>query len=163
MRSIILAATTAIALAGCAQTSPNVYSPYEVGAVAYTEMGTVAGVRPVEVSSPAGTGIGATVGALAGGIAGAQIGPSSYGHRGHRHHYTSAASALGALGGALIGGLIGAAVERDVTRQTALEYTVRLDDGALITIVQGEQSLAVGQRVFLQTPQRGRARLVPAA
>jgi len=69
MRSIFLAASTAIALAGCAQTSPDVYSPYEVGAVAYTEMGTVAGARTVQVSSPAGTGIGATVGALAGGIA----------------------------------------------------------------------------------------------
>ncbi len=163
MRSIILAAATALVLGGCAQTSPDVYGPYEVGAAAYTEMGTVAGARPVEVSSPGGTGIGATVGALAGGIAGAQIGPSSYSHRGHRHRYTSAASALGAVGGALIGGLIGAAIERDVSRQTAVEYIVRLDDGALVTIVQGDRPLAVGQRVFVQTPNRGRARLVPAA
>lgn len=163
MRKIAVAAIAALALAGCAQTGPDVYSPYEVGAVAHTEMGVVTAARPVEVSSRGGTGIGAMVGAVAGGVAGSQIGPSSYSHYGHRHRYTSAASALGAVGGALIGGLLGAAIERDVTRQTAMEYIVRLDDGAMIAVVQGSRPLAPGQRVFVQTPDRGRARLIPAA
>lgn len=164
MRLTLFAAIAATSLSGCAyQTGPNVYEPYAVGQAAQTELGVVQSARPVEVSSQGGTGIGATVGAVAGGIAGAQIGPSRYHHRGHSHRYLSAGSALGALGGALVGGLIGAAIERDVTRQTATEYIVRLDDGSMITIVQGSQPLAPGQRVFLQTPYRGRARIVPAA
>lgn len=162
MRQLIIALATATALAGCVQTSPNVYDPYGVGQAARTEMGVITASRPVEISSQGGTGIGATVGALAGGIAGAQIGPSSYGHYGHRHSYLSAGSALGAVGGALVGGLIGAAIERDVTRQTATEYVVKLDNGRLITIVQGAEPIAPGRRVFLQNPSDGRARIVPA-
>jgi outer membrane lipoprotein SlyB len=160
---MIVAAST-VALSGCVQTSPNVYEPSAIGQVAYAEMGVVTSARPVEVAGrPGGTGIGAVVGAIAGGVAGAQIGPSSYSHRGHRHRYTSAGSALGSVGGALLGGLLGAALEQEVTRQMATEYTVQLDDGQMITIVQGAQPIAAGQRVFLQTPQRGRARIVPAA
>lgn len=166
MRPLIVATATAAALAlsGCVQTSPNVYEPYAVGQVAYTEMGVVASARTVEIAGPpGGTGIGATVGAVAGGIAGAQIGPSSYSHYGHRHRYLSAGSALGALGGAVVGGLLGAAFEHEVTRQQATEYIVRMDDGSMVTIVQGAAPIPVGQRVFLQTAERGRARLVPAA
>lgn len=163
MRRYTIAVASAVALTGCVQTSPDVYSPYSVSQAAYTELGVVAAARPVEVSNPGGTGVGAAIGAIAGGVAGAQLGPSSYYHRGHRHRYTSAGSALGALGGALLGGLIGAAIEQDVTRQTAIEYVVRLDDGQLITIVQGSQPIPLGQRVFVQTPNRGRARIIPAA
>jgi len=163
MRMIIAAGAVATALSGCVQSSPNTYSSYEVGQAAYTQMGVVTGSRPVEISTPGGTGIGATVGALAGGIAGAQIGPSSYSHYGHRHRYLSAGSALGALGGALVGGLIGAAIEQDVTRQTATEYVVKLDDGQLITLVQVGQPIPPGQRIFLQSAQSGRARIVPSS
>lgn len=164
MRLFVIAATTAVALSGCVQTSANVYEPYAVGQAAYTEMGVVTASRPVEVASRGGTGIGAVVGAVAGGIAGSQIGPSrSYNRRGYRRRGSSAASALGTLGGAVIGGLIGAVIETEASRQTATEYVVRLDDGSLVTIVQGSQPIATGQRVFLQTPGQGRARIIPAA
>jgi len=163
MRLFVIAIATTTALSGCVQTSPNVYDPYSVGQAAYTETGVVTASRQVEIASAGGTGIGATVGALAGGIAGSQIGPSRRNRFGRRYRRGGAVSALGALGGALVGGLIGAAIERDVTREIATEYVVKLDDGTLITVVQGSQSIGLGQRVFVQIPDRGRARIVPAA
>jgi len=162
MRLFVIAIATATALSGCVQTNPNVYDPYTVGQASLTETGTIQASRQVEISSAGGTGIGAAVGALAGGIAGSQIGPSRRGHYGHRYRRNSAVSALGALGGAVVGGLIGAAIERDVTRHIATEYVVRLDDGTLITVIQGSEPIALGQRVFVQVPERGRARIVPA-
>lgn len=163
MRRFIIAAAAIAGLSGCVQSSPNAYNPYEIGQAAQTQMGIVTATRPVEISTPGGTGIGATVGAVAGGIAGAQIGPSSYSHYGHRHRYLSAGSALGSLGGALLGGILGAAIEQNITRQAATEYVVKLDDGRLITLVQGAESIRPGQRVFVQIPYNGRARITPAA
>lgn len=156
---------SALVLSGCVhQTSPNVYDPYAAGQAAYTQMGVVRASRPVTVQNdrPGGTGIGAALGGFAGAVAGSQIGPSRYRHHGHSHRYTSAASVAGTIGGALVGGLLGAAIERDVTRQTATEYVVQMDDGSLVTIVQGAAPLAPGQRVFVQMPEYGRARIVPA-
>ena len=166
IRPTAIALAAALATSGCVhQTSPNSYDPYAVGQAAYTEMGVIRSTRPVQVQNdrPGGSGVGAALGGFAGAVAGSQIGPSSYSHRGHRHGYTSAASVVGTIGGAIVGGLIGAAIEQDLSRQTATEYVVQMDDGALITIVQGAQPLAPGQRVFVQTPNRGRARIVPAA
>lgn len=160
----ILAA--AFAVSGCQhQTSPNVYDPYSAGQVAYTQMGVVRSTRPVEImnDSPAGSGVGAAVGGFAGAIAGSQLGPSHYNHRGHRHRYTSTGSVLGTIGGALAGAIVGAVIEREASRQMATEYVVQLDNGQMITIVQGSQPLAPGQRVFVQTPDYGRARIVPVA
>ena len=162
VRAAALAAL--IALSGCAyQTSPNVYDPYSIGQAAYTEMGVIRAARPVEVSSdnPAGSGVGMAIGGIAGAVAGSQLGPSHYRHYGHKHRYTSTGSALGTIGGALAGALVGAVLERELSRQTATEYVVQMDDGALITLVQGAQPIPPGQRVFVQTPSYGRARIVP--
>jgi hypothetical protein len=43
-----------------------------------------------------------------------------------------------------------------------MEYIVRLDNGALLTVVQGMQpQIAVGQRVYVQESTRGRSRVLP--
>ena len=164
--ALSLAASTAIS--GCAyQTSANTYDPRAVGQVAYTDMGVVRASRPVEVvnDNPAGTGIGAAVGGFAGAVAGSQIGPSRrYGRYGRRHHdYSSAGSVLGTIGGAIAGAVVGAVIEREASRSMATEYVIQLDDGEVITIVQGDSPIPPGQRVFVQMPEYGRARIVPAA
>lgn len=166
IRLTVLALAASFAVAGCAhQTSPNVYDPYSAGQAAYTEMGVVRASRPVEImnDSPGGSGVGAALGGFAGAVAGSQLGPSHYSHGRHRHRYTSTGSVLGTIGGAVAGALVGAVVERELSRQVATEYVVQMDNGQLVTIVQGSQPIPPGQRVFVQSPDYGRARIVPAS
>ncbi len=167
MRKLMAAAAATATLSGCVQSDPNVYGPYETGQPAYTETGVITSARSVDINSNGGTGIGAVTGAFAGGVLGAQLGPGRssrrYGRYGYRHSSSAGVvSALGAIGGALVGGLVGAAIERDVTRAKGTEYIIKLDDGQLVTIVQASEPLDVGERVFVQIPQRGRTRVVPA-
>jgi outer membrane lipoprotein SlyB len=91
---------------------------------------------------------GAFIGALAGGAVGSLFG-GGWGR----------VVASGA--GAVVGATAGAAAERQLSRQQGLEYTVRLDNGRMVSIVQGpEPSFGVGQRVIVQTSSQGRARVV---
>ncbi len=159
MRRPILAIATALTLSGCAHSTHGGFQRVSSGYAIATETGVVVSKRDVETSS-GGTGLGATIGAFAGGIAGSQIGPSRS-RRSYRRG-SSAASVLGAFGGVIIGGLIGAAIENDLSRQVGTEYVVKLDDGSLVTIVQGDRTLVPGQSVFLQTTRGGFGQLTPS-
>jgi outer membrane lipoprotein SlyB len=97
---------------------------------------------------------GNTTGGLIGGVAGGVVG-SRFGQGWGK------ALAVGA--GALAGAAAGAVAERELKRQTAIEYVVRLDRGNYITVVQGTQpEMRPGQRVYVQEATRGRARVQPA-
>lgn len=77
-------------------------------------------------------------GGAAGAVAGSQIGGSE------------AAGAVGAIGGLVVGAVAGAAMERSASSQAGREYVVETSNGALMTIVQGEEpALGVGQRVLV--------------
>lgn len=143
-----------LAVAGCArQTSPNVYSGASVGETIRTSAGVIESARYVEIQE-SDTLEGNTTGGLIGGVAGGAAG-SRFGQGWGK------ALAVGA--GALIGATAGAVAERELKRQTAIEYVVRLDRGGYITIVQGtDPQLRPGQRVFVQEASRGRARVQPA-
>ena len=136
---------------GCQRPGQNVYSYSEVGKASEVIFGTVLAVREVDVEGQ-NTGTGALVGAAAGGIAGNQIG-----HGG--------GSAAATLAGVVIGGIIGALAEQAATNRKALEYTVTLQTGATITVVQdhneGERVLQPGERVMLQVVG-GTQRVLPA-
>ncbi|MFP1483069.1 hypothetical protein ACLB1S_08405 [Escherichia coli] len=47
----------------------------------------------------------------------------------------------GAVGGAVIGGIAGAAIESSATKQTGMQYVVETENGNLMTIVQGKDPL----------------------
>lgn len=111
-------------LAGCTTNiSQNTYRASSVGQVNRSVAATVISARDVDVSGTTGTGT--AVGVAAGATAGSAIGG------GNRSHI------LGAIGGAVIGGLAGAAVESNATEQRAVEYVVETSNGNLMTIVQG--------------------------
>ena len=75
---------------------------------------------------------------IAGGVAGSTIGGGNTAHT------------LGAVGGALLGGLVGDAAEKGLSSQTGLEYIVKLDNGQVISVTQGTgQALGVGQRCLV--------------
>lgn len=70
---------------------------------------------------------------------------------------------ISTVGGALAGGLGGAMAEKALKSQDGLEYTVRMPSGSLRTITQGmDGALAVGQSALLIISSRGRSRLVAA-
>ncbi len=150
--SLILFAvlSSGLVISGCARsTAPDQYSYYETGAVSFAEGGKVVTTRNVKIAGTR-TGIGAGVGAVSGGIGGSHIGNGGAG------------SFFGALGFALLGGLVGAAAEEAATAQSGIEYTIRGDDGRTLVIVQaqGGPVIAPGQRVtVIHSPER--ARVIP--
>jgi outer membrane lipoprotein SlyB len=151
---IPVAVAASLGVAGCArQISPNVVEASAAGEVMRTEVGWIESTRVVEVQESdrlEGNTAGILIGGAAGGLAGNQIG-----------HGVGRIFATGI--GALAGAAVGALAERELKRQTAIEYVFRNELGQLFTIVQGvEPRLVPGQWVYLQDSGRSRARLVPA-
>lgn len=125
-------------LSGCQRDlSPDAYNVSAVGQVNRVVRGIVISARPVDISGSK-SGVGAGAGALAGGVAGSSIGGNAR------------TNIIGAVGGAVVGGVAGAVVEEGSTRQTGMEYVVEATNGALLTVVQGDNKpLAVGQTVLV--------------
>ncbi len=149
--AVFIGVACILAAAGCQRPGQNVYSHSEVGKASQVIFGTLLAVREVEVQGQ-NTGLGALAGAAGGGIAGNQIGRGG-------------GSAAATLVGVVIGGIVGALAEQAVANRKALEYTVTLETGATITVVQdhdeGERVLQPGERVMLQVTG-GTQRVLPA-
>ena len=145
---LLLIMGLAVPLSACApDISPDSYSIGSVGQVNRAVSGVILSARPVAIQGTR-SGLGAGAGALAGGTAGSTIGGSTE------------ANIIAAVGGAVIGGITGAAVEESATQQTGMEYVVETDNGALVTVVQGdEMPLAAGLRVLVIYGTR--ARVIP--
>jgi outer membrane lipoprotein SlyB len=146
MRGLFVAALLMSGLAGCGPNySPDTYASNAVQQANPVQQGVVVGVRSVGVSA-AGT-VGTVTGAAAGGIAGSQAAPSPL-------------SAFTALGGSLVGGIAGSAVEHSTADTTAFEYIVRKGNGDLVSVTQKDKTpLALGQKVLVIAGTQ--ARVVP--
>jgi outer membrane lipoprotein SlyB len=69
-------------------------------------------------------------------------------------------AALGAVGGALLGGSIGTTAERATANTDAIEYVVRQQNGSLVSVTQRDlDPLPNGTRVLVIKGQQ--ARIVP--
>jgi len=138
MRTLMVLGATILALAGCASNiSPQTYSVGSVGQVNRTISGTVISVREVNVAGT--TGVGGAAGTASGAVLGSSAGGSD-----------SRSNIVGAIGGAVIGGLAGSAIEANATKQKAFEYVVETENGNLMTIVQGKDTVfAEGQKVLV--------------
>ena len=107
----------------------------------------VVSVRQVNVSS-SDSSTGSVIGAIGGGVAGSTIGHG----RG---------SVLGALGGAALGALAGDFAEGELSKQTGVEYIVKLDNGTMRTITQGtDVYMQPGQKCYLLYGNQ--SRIIPA-
>ncbi len=136
----------AAGVVGCAPSySPNSYDTRAVQQANKVDQGMVVGVRKIDISAN-GT-IGAAVGGAAGGIAGSQVG-------------SGALSAFIALGGTVLGGLVGTSVEHVQGDTEGYEYIVRKPNGDLLSVTQKDTTpLAIGKKVLvIAGPQ---ARVVP--
>jgi outer membrane lipoprotein SlyB len=142
-----LAAAMLAAVAGCGRNySPNTYSSAATQQANKVAQGVIAGYRQVEISAD-GT-VGAVTGGAAGGIFASQApgGPVT--------------TALSTLGGSLIGGFVGSAVEHSANDTIGFEYVVRKSDGELLSVTQKDPvPLSIGQKVLLISGNQ--ARIVP--
>lgn len=122
-------------LVGCVSSmSGSVYTREQARHVEDVQMATVESVRVVQIEG-AKSPVGSAAGAIVGGIGGSNIG----GGKG---------SSVGAVLGAVAGGVAGAAIEEGATRQSAIEITVKFDDGKMIAVTQAsDEKFQPGDRV----------------
>lgn len=137
-RSICILGLLAI-LVGCSAARPAL------------DYGRVIQVEPADAPAE-NTGLGGVAGAAVGGVIGSQIGGGAG---------NVAATVVGAIAGAAAG----SASEGALQNASGLRYTVRLDDGRVMTIVQhrkpSDRVMQPGQRVVIRT-SGWRQRIEPA-
>ena len=64
---------------------------------------------------------------------------------------------LGAIGGAVLGGVVGSAIENGASQSQAVEFIIREDSGQTISVVQtNEEDFRPGERVILTRGARTR-------
>jgi outer membrane lipoprotein SlyB len=123
------------------------YTRSAVGQVNKVEEAIVVSVRPIRIEGER-TLVGTASGAAIGGLAGSQIGGGDE------------ERAIGTVAGAVVGGVVGSQIEKGVTAQRGVEYVLRLANGELRTISQGDDVvLPVGARAFIV--YGARARVIP--
>lgn len=138
-------------LAACTTTSPDMVQRNDAQRMSQVQDATVLSVRPVTVDGSQ-SGIGGVAGGVVGGVAGSSVGGSREG------------VIIGVLG-AVAGAVIGNAVERNATREEAVEVLVQLRNGERRSIVQakaGETLLAGDNVVLVTTGGKTRVTRAPA-
>ena len=125
------------AVVGCGPDySPNTYSTAAVQQANKVDQGIIAGFREIAIKAD-GT-VGAVTGGAAGGVLGAQE-PDG-----------GVITALSAIGGTLVGGIIGTTVEHAADDTKAFEYIVRKTGGDLVAVAQKDVTpLPVGLKVLV--------------
>ena len=142
----------AIFLTGCDDFSGDQYNAYQVKSVSKVSYGTIVSIRSVKARANQGD-TGGTAGTLGGGVLGGIVGYALGGDL----ISTLLGSGIGALGGAGAGAAIG---NRNIRVK---EYTIRLNNGNTIAVVQKEPPvLSINQRVAVHFDFYGNGRVVPA-
>lgn len=135
-------------LTGCSSTGPS-YSANSVGQVSQVEQGEVMNIQQVTIKGS--DNVGARVGGLAGGLGGALAGSGNM-----------LTSIAGSIGGSIVGGLAGGATEKAVTSSKAYQFTIKLDDGSSIAVLQEDDNgIKAGEKVTIYISGNN-TRIVPS-
>ena len=146
---LFIVAALSFILTACASSyGSGTYGRHEVGQVNYVDYGEVIDVRNVRIASDE-PGLGTIAGAVIGGAIGSEIGEGD------------AARVVGVVGGAIIGGAIGAAIEQDANTAGGYEYTIRMENGDTITIVQEADGPPIQSGTRVRIIEGDRLRVVP--
>ena len=150
-RQLVLVASIATlgTLGACQTANPDAVSRYDAQRMSSVQDATVLSIRPVTLQGR-DSGVGTVGGAVIGGIAGSNVGGPRTG-------------GIVGIVGAIAGGLIGNAVERDATQQQAIEILVQLKNGDRRAVIQGigSETFAAGDPVIMITTG-GRTRVMRA-
>ena len=134
----------ALAMSGCmTPQTGEVYTRGQAQQSLNVYYGKIVNIRPATIKTP-NSGLGAVLGGVAGGVAGSTIGHGS-------------GSTLAAIGGALAGAAAGSVIEDQVGTANAWEFTLQLDDGRVVAVVQQQDQesnvMRIGDRVeLLESP-----------
>lgn len=136
--AIVLALAAALSLTACGGVhSGGSYSRSQAGEEQHVSRGTIVSMRDVQVDGTS-SGIGQLGGGVLGGVGGSMIGGGTRAH--------IAGAVVGAVAGAVLGGV----AEKQVTKATATEFTVREESGLVIAVVQAnDEGLREGDRVVV--------------
>lgn len=147
-------AALALAAAGLMACTPattgNVVNANQSQVAQTVNYGTVVGAQPVTVQG--GNMPATVVGTIAGGVIGGLIGDQIGKGRGQ-----DIATGVGATAGAVAGN----AAANAATTVQSTEWTVKLDNGSSISVIQASPVFSVGQRVQVVQSGNGVTRLVP--
>jgi outer membrane lipoprotein SlyB len=137
------------ALAACQTANPDVVNRYDAQRMSSVQDATVLSVRAVTLQGQ-DTGVGTVGGAVIGGIAGSNVGGPRTG-------------GIVGIVGAIAGGVIGNAAERNATKENGVELLLQLANGERRQITQGVGSdvFAPGEPVVIVTTG-GRVRVMRA-
>lgn len=137
-------------VSSCAQQlETDIYSSRQVGEVASIYEGIIKNVRIVKVQHGESLDDN-TLGLAGGGVTGGLIGDAIGNGR-----------LLPKIAGGVCGALTGALIEKKAKQQTALEYIVELNNGNLMSIVQGcDYRFIKDQPVYIHMSPKGRARII---
>lgn len=148
--SILLTAGILLFSSCARQISSDVYASRQVGEVSVTYAGIIRNVREVCIEQGdqlEDNGLGIAGGGVTGGVLGSTLGRGRF-----------IPTAAGAIAGAVAGSLI----EKKLKEQLAFEYIVEIENGGLMTVVQGrDQFFSIGQPVYVIISQTGRSRISP--
>ncbi len=145
------AALVALGLLGCTpQNTGNLVSANQAQGAQTVSFGEIIGAQPVQVQG--GNKTAEVVGTLAGGLAGGLLGNEVGGGLGK-----DIATVAGATAGAAAGNRVAGAA----TTVQSTQWTVRLDDGRTIAVIQAEPVFSMGQRVQVIQSADGTTRLLP--
>jgi outer membrane lipoprotein SlyB len=136
--SIILLVAASLLLGACASSkSGDVYTREQVRQAQTFRVGVIEQLNAVRIEGTA-TNIGTAAGTVVGGIAGSSTG----GGKG---------SDVMRVLGAVVGGVAGAAAEEGYTREDGIEFSILLEDGSHISVVQeksvNDDTFKVGDKV----------------
>lgn len=126
--TVITVLITVIACVPSKQTGTS-YSRDEARAVQNVKLGTVVDATPVQIEGT-NSGAGGVVGGVIGGLAGASVNDGVTG------------DIVAVIAGAA-GAIVGAKTEDAATKAKGMEYTIRLDDGEVISVVQAIDPKAI--------------------
>jgi len=150
-KMLSLVASIALATSCARQISSDVYTGTHVGEASTTYSGVITHARQVTVQEGElleDNKLGIVGGGLGGALIGSQIGKGK-------------GSDLAMIGGAIAGATAGAFAEKALKTQNAMEYMVQVDNGQLMTVVQGPSpAFSVGQNVYVIIGQKGRSRII---
>lgn len=143
----------AVTLGACAQpTSGTVVNASQAGVAQSVNFGTIVDARPVTVTGNTSGAADATA-TIAGGVIGGLIGNQIGGGFGN-----DVATVVGATAGAAAGNR----AAQEVGTQQSVEWTVQLESGQTISVIQADPVFSVGQRVQVIQSGSGNTRLQAA-
>lgn len=135
-------------LSACTQSSRsgNVYSRDQARVTHSVYYGTIQRVEDVVIEGDS-EGLGTLAGGAMGGALGSGVGGGS-------------GKTIAVVGGAILGGLVGSATEKEISTRQGVELEVKLDNGEILAIVQEKDTeYRVGDHVRVLRDARGNARV----